>query len=345
VDAKRPDGSAEVTTEAVSRAHALGLHGTLLVSGASVMIVEILGTRLLGPFFGLGTPVWAALITVTLAALALGYGLGGALADRRPSPALFHGLVVLAGVATALCRPLAGPVMERFEPLGLRAGALLSAVVIFGPSLFLLGTLTPFAVRLHPGRTSRTGGTVGRLYAVSTIGSVAGALLVGFVLVPAMPVSRIFQTTAGTLVLVGLLGLVLRRVKLGSAAAAGALALVVLAPGPEPEDPFGITVVRDEQTFYNRIQTIDAFHERFLFLDGLVHTHLSTTIPDDPVQCEYVRLVELLADVRPEAKRFLAIGCGAAGCCGSSRSRGAPSTSWTSTPPSSARRGRTSSPT
>ena len=77
---------------------------TLLVSGASVMVIEILGTRVLGPFYGLGLQVWAALITVTLVALALGYWIGGAVADRKPSPTLFHALVALAGFATLLVR-------------------------------------------------------------------------------------------------------------------------------------------------------------------------------------------------------------------------------------------------
>ena len=126
------------------------LYCALIVSGASVMIIEILGTRVLGPFFGLGVQVWAALITVTLTALALGYWLGGAVADRRPSPVLFHAIILFAGIATALVRWVAGPVMDVFSGLGVEAGALFSALVIFGPALFFMGTPSSFLLHDSP---------------------------------------------------------------------------------------------------------------------------------------------------------------------------------------------------
>jgi spermidine synthase len=275
------------------------------------MVIEILGTRILGPFYGLGVQVWAALITVTLVALALGYWIGGATADRRPSPALFHGLVVLAGLLTLAMRPLATPVTATFSRLGIEAGALASALVIFGPALFVLGTLTHFACRLHPRHASRTGSTVGRLYAVSTIGSVIGALLAGFVLIPHLPVSRIFQATALLLALAGAAGLLVTRRWIGGGAAA-LVAAIGLWPGgeAEPSTIFGVTLIRDEQTFYSRIQTVDADGERWMLMDGLVHTHISLEHPDDPVRCEYVRCAELVPAVRPGARRFVAIGCG-----------------------------------
>lgn len=273
------------------------------------MIIEILGTRVLGPFFGLGVQVWAALITVTLTALALGYWLGGAVADRRPSPVLFHAIILFAGIATALVRWVAGPVMDVFSGLGVEAGALFSALVIFGPALFFMGALTPCAVRLHPARATRTGGTVGRLYAVSTVGSVAGALLAAYVLLPRLPISRIFDATALLLGLTAIAGLLLLRRRL--ALAGGALLLCCVVPERgDRQAGAGVELVRDEQTFCNRIQTIDAYGERLLLLDGLIHTHTSTSFPEDPVQCEYVRTAELVPAVRPDARRYLVIGCG-----------------------------------
>ena len=287
------------------------LQFTLLVSGASVMVIEILGTRVLGPFYGLGLQVWAALITVALVALALGYWIGGMVADRWPSPTLFHALVAFAGLATLLVRLVASPVLAAFADLGIEAGSLASAMVIFGPALFLLGTLTPFAVRLHPRHTEKAGSTVGRLYAVSTVGSVIGALLAGFVLVPLLPISGIFQVVAAALGVVGVLGLALRR----RAAAGAALVLLVAAglPGRAPYEPRpGIDVLRDEQTFYSRIQTIDSETdgERYLMLDGLIHTHIRIDDPEDPIQCAYVRKAELVPILMPEARRFALIGCG-----------------------------------
>jgi spermidine synthase len=294
----------------VKQPSVLLLHGTLFISGASVMVLEILGTRVLGPLFGVGIQIWASLISVTLAALAIGYWIGGLVADRWPSVSLFHVLVLAAGLATLFVHGLAGPVMELCADLGLKAGALAAALVLFGPGLLLLATLTPFACRIHPRHASRTGRTVGSLYAVSTIGSVSGALLVGFVLVPLLPTSRSLLATAVLLGLTGIAGLFLRRRRAGVVAAAVFLVLALLPrhrPDPPPE---GLEVVRDEQSFYNRIQTVDAFGERWLLLDGLVHTHLSLESPGGTIRCEYVRTVELVPAVRPRARRFLLIGCG-----------------------------------
>ncbi|MHC4340035.1 MAG: fused MFS/spermidine synthase [Planctomycetota bacterium] len=292
-----------------TRARVLLLYATLLVSGASVMVLEILGTRLLGPLYGVGVQVWAALITVTLLALAVGYWVGGALADRWPSGALFHLLVVLAAAATFLVEGLAGPITESFAGMGLEAGALTSALALFGPGLFLLGTLTPFACRIHPAHAERTGRTVGRLYAVSTLGSVLGALLSGFVLLPWMPVSRIFLATGAALAVIGVIGLVSSR--RGTGIVAGAI-LLVFAMIPLKRTiavRTEVSVVRDEQTFFNRIQTLDGFGERYLFLDGVVHTHILLDHPD-PIRCEYIRMAEIVPAIRPMAKRFLLIGCG-----------------------------------
>jgi spermidine synthase len=286
------------------------LHGTLLVSGAAVMVIEILGTRILSPYYGLGVQVWAALITVTLISLAVGYWVGGMLADRHPSPALFHGMLVLAGLTTLAMRTVASPVTAAFASMGIEAGALASALVIFGPALFLLGTMTPFACRLHPGRTTRTGSTVGRLYAVSTVGSVIGALLAGFILIPHWPVSRIFQATAILLGITGAIGLIVARRRIGIIAAIVALLGFIPIEGAASAAIFGVTVVRDEQTFYSRVQTVDADGQRWLMMDGLVHTHISLVTPDDAIQCEYVRCAELVPAVRPGARRFLSIGCG-----------------------------------
>ena len=284
------------------------LHATLFVSGAVVMVLELLGTRLLAPLYGTGLPVWSAQITVTLAALAVGYWSGGALADRRPSAGPFLAILVLAALATLLVRPLATPVLQATSGLGLRAGVLVAAALLFGPALALLGMLGPFACRLHPAHAAATGRAVGRLYAVSTAGSVAGALLAGNVLAPALPLGRIFQLAALALAAMAVVGAVVTRRR---RAAAGALAVLATAalPAGHPALPRGVRLVRDDQSFFQRVQTIDADGQRWLLLDGLVHTHVLLE-GDDPVRCEYARAAELVPAVRAGARRFLAIGCG-----------------------------------
>jgi MFS family permease len=297
---------------------------TVVVSGASVMVLEILAPRLLGPVYGSGAQVWAAVISVTLAALAVGYWLGGQVADRWPRAMVFHAFVVLAAIAVVFVHGMAGALAEWCAGLGLRGGVIASTVLIFGPALMLLACVTPLACRVHPGHAERTGRTVGRLYAVSTAGSVAGALLAGFVLLPAWPISRSLLGTGLLLALIGVVGLAANWRKAAAAVVAVAAA-VALAPSPEVPD-LGVTVVRDQQTVHHRIQTLDTAEERLLLMDGALHTHISTVRTLDPVRCEYARAVELIPIVRPQARRFLLIGCG-----GGSRARAALSMWSTST--------------
>lgn len=93
-----------------------------LVSGGAVMVVEVLGSWLLSPFFGVGLFVWSALLSVTLAALAIGYFVGGVLADRDQSARLVFKLALAAGCLVALIPPAARFVLKLSDPLGVRLG-------------------------------------------------------------------------------------------------------------------------------------------------------------------------------------------------------------------------------
>jgi MFS family permease len=159
------------------------LLATSAVTGALVMVVEVLGSRVIGPSFGVSLFVWTALITVTLLALALGYAAGGHLADRYPSPAVLYGLIIGAGVLVALVPWLKVPVLKLALPLGLRGGALVGSFLLFGPALFLLGCVSPYVVRIAASEWGRLGRTVGVFYAVSTAGSFVGTVSTGFFVV------------------------------------------------------------------------------------------------------------------------------------------------------------------
>src|SRR5262245_24972744 len=121
---------------------------TVFLSGAVVMLIEILGTRIIGPVFGVSLFVWAALLSVTLCALAMGYFAGGHLIDRDPRVILLGWTLVLGGVGLGLVPVLAPSVMKGLSPLGPRSGPLLAALVLFAPALTVLGMTGPIAVRL-----------------------------------------------------------------------------------------------------------------------------------------------------------------------------------------------------
>src|SRR5258707_167357 len=115
----------------------------VIVSGAAVLAIEILGTRILGPFYGVSIFLWSALISVTLVALSAGYLAGGILADRSPSLARLCVLVAVAGAWMLLVPWIKHPTLVFAEGFGLRWAVLASAFVLFFPALTLLGMVSP----------------------------------------------------------------------------------------------------------------------------------------------------------------------------------------------------------
>jgi MFS family permease len=174
---------------------------TACLTGALVMVIEILGARIIGPFFGVSLYVWTALISVTLLALALGYAAGGWLADRQPSAALLYGLIGLAGCWLILLPGFKAPVLEAAMPAGLRLGCFFAASLLFGIPLFLLACVSPFLLRLAALDLTRIGRTAGLLYAVSTAGSFVGAAGTGFYLLGSFGVIATLRLSGAALVL------------------------------------------------------------------------------------------------------------------------------------------------
>ena len=159
---------------------------TVFVCGALVMIYEIIGSRLLSPYIGASTYVWTSLIGVILAALSLGYWLGGRIADRRPELKILAFVLFLAGglvSVTILLKDLILSFVAQM-PAGLEIKSVVAAVLLFAPASVLLGFVTPYAVKLKITTLEDAGKTVGRLYALSTVGSILGTFLAGFVLIP-----------------------------------------------------------------------------------------------------------------------------------------------------------------
>jgi MFS family permease len=166
------------------------LYVVVFISGAAVLAIEILGTRILGPFYGVSLFLWSALITVTLIALSAGYAVGGRWADKGPKFARLLYLLVGAGIWILAIPILKHPVLVIAEPFGLRIAVLVAAFILFVPPLTLLGMVSPYAIRVRASSLDEVGRTAGDLYAISTVGSVVSALLTGFILIPNIGVSR-----------------------------------------------------------------------------------------------------------------------------------------------------------
>ncbi len=154
------------------------------------MGLEMTGSRVLATFFGSSIYVWGAIISVFLAALAVGYYVGGMVADRRPDFNVLIYLLLFDGIWLLLIPIYANRICRTILALGpgQRLGPLLSTLLLFGGPSVLLGMVSPFAVRLAARAVHQMGNVSGSLYALSTLGSIAGTLITAFWLVPAIGV-------------------------------------------------------------------------------------------------------------------------------------------------------------
>jgi spermidine synthase len=180
------------------------LYISAAITGGSIMIIEILGAKMLAPFFGTSHFVWTAQIAVTLVALATGYYLGGLLVDQKPKLGRIYLCVFLAAIYVALAVPMVEAVSYASHRFRLDVASLLASAFLFFVPLALLAMVGPFLIRVMTVSVSNVGGNIGRLSAVSTFGSFAGTILIGYVLVPLLPNSRTMYLTAMLLMSVAL---------------------------------------------------------------------------------------------------------------------------------------------
>ena len=192
-----------MTEERTTRPDRLLLYGTVTISGAAVMMLELLGTRIIGPFYGVSLYVWSSLISVALIALALGYYLGGLVADKQTRFRLSYA-IALAGLTTAVIPLVSRPILLWTNDLGLRGGAFTSALLLFALPLTCLGMVGPQVIALAARRRAGVGMAAGSVFAVSTVGSVVGTLLLGFFLLPALGSRVILYAVSAALILLAL---------------------------------------------------------------------------------------------------------------------------------------------
>jgi spermidine synthase len=176
------------------------LYFTAAVTGAGILIVEILGAKMLSPFLGTSHFVWTAQIAVTLVALSAGYYAGGWLVDQSPKLGRLYYAVLGAAVYLAATVPMVKPISLKLMKLPLAWATLLASGFLFLIPLALLAMTGPFLVRLLTESVRSVGLSVGRLSAISTLGSVCGTLLIGYVLIPRLPNSVTMLITAGILI-------------------------------------------------------------------------------------------------------------------------------------------------
>jgi spermidine synthase len=320
-----------------------GIPNTIAVStsGAALLCAELAASRVLAPFFGNSLFVWGALIGVFLGGLAIGYWLGGALADRIPAPELLATVMGL-GAAALLAAPfLDEHVLEAvvaWDP-GPRANPVIASILLFGLPSVLLAGVTPIAVRLRARELEKVGSTAGGLFSISTIGSIVGTFAAAFWLIPDLGTHQLLGVTAAAVFAAATGVAATRRRVLGAlvtAAACGGsiVAAIAFAPhtggtlspaaarnwspvyrlrespsGRPKADYAGSRVLFRKDTEYHQLAVIQSGDGRVLRFGSSFQSAMSVAKPF-ATQYSYTDMFSLAKLYRPATDSMLFLGLG-----------------------------------
>ncbi|MBI4399648.1 fused MFS/spermidine synthase [Candidatus Micrarchaeota archaeon] len=283
------------------------LEYVVFIGGFSVMVVEIIGSRLVAPYFGNTIFVWTSLIGMVLASLALGYHLGGKIADKNAEMRTLFYLLLGSGILIAAIPLISDAVLKFSLILGVRYGPLLSSLILISIPNVLLGMVSPYAVKLKTKDLDFLGSNAGDLYAISTVGSIVGTFITGFFLIPTFGVKTILIGTGLILGISGFIALGKTSYKLSFLF----FLLIVV-------NIFALVLPKDNEIVYEkespyqliRVQDIPERNVRYLYLDNAVHSGIflnSTNIVFRYIKCSQIAR---LISQDPENVLFVGLGGG-----------------------------------
>lgn len=281
----------------------------VFLTSAAVLVLEIISLRLVAPYLGLTLEVSTAVIGFALAAIAMGAWIGGLAADRWPPKRMLGPAIMAGGALVLLVGPLVRATGEAVQGADQSAVLLIAAVAVFLPAA-LLSAVSPMIVKLQLGSLGEAGTVVGKLSGIGTAGALVGTFLTGFLLVSAVPTSRILLVLGGALIALGIA--LVGRVHLRAAAAGGTAAALVgvgaFTFAPQPCDV--------ETAYHCASVIVDDSRPtgRTLQLDTLSHSYVDLADPEH-LEFAYIRAMASAIDAvfpADEPVDALHIGGGAA---------------------------------
>ncbi len=290
------------------------LHVAVFICGAALMVIELTGSRILAPILGTSIIVWTSLIGVVLASLSLGAWMGGRIADNHPHPQVLSRIIVLSAWATAgigLSKTLIISLLHALDTI--HAMAIGSTIALFAPVSLLLGMVVPFSVRLTLQEQALSGTTSGNLYAISTVGSIIGIFLTGFVLIAWLGSTSILFVTAAAL---SIAALCVERSQLALKVFSFLVFLLLAVLNKHHDASLSAQGFVDVDTAYNRVLVYNS-SERATgrptreMVTG-PHGRQSSTYLDDPIELAlpYTRFYRLVEHYHPQMRSLLVLGGG-----------------------------------
>ena len=186
----------------------------VFLGGFVVMVLEVYGAYLMRPYFGSSQEVWLAMIGMVMVALSAGYYLGGRMADRFRRASFLTWLLYPAGVFIFFTKEISTPVLELewIETANVVLASTVVSTAVFLPPCFVLGMLAPYMIRLCAHSVENVGAVAGKVYAASTMGSIAGVFMpillipqIGSTNVPKLSTEEVFHIVGGLTIGLGVL--------------------------------------------------------------------------------------------------------------------------------------------
>ena len=278
-------------------------------SGAVVMSMELIVSRILTPVFGSSTYTWGSLIGIVLTGLSLGYFLGGKVADKDPKFRKICSIVFSAGLYIVFV-PFIAPGILGFTLNALPQNQFSSLLAIFALVFFpttLLGFVSPYVIKLGTVTLNRVGNVSGTLYSVSTVGSIFGTFLTIFILIPTTDIRTVLFGLGLLLMVLSLLGLK----KLPKILTITVI-LILFTPSSAIVTgllPHTGTVILETETEYSHLDVVDSDNKRTLYLNGMRHSQIDKDNPNDLI-LKYTKYFHLGVLFNPQPENILFVGGG-----------------------------------
>ncbi len=279
------------------------------ISGAIVMALEFVTSRIFTPVFGSSIYTWGSLIGIVLTGLSLGYYLGGKIADKNPTFQKICSIIFSAGLYIVFIPFIAPGVIGltiSILPQSQYSSLFATFVLLLFP-VILLGTVSPYVIKLGASTLKKVGNTSGNFYSLSTIGSIFGTFLTIFVLIPTFEIRQVIIGLGIVLMITSLIGLKL-------APKIIVIAVIIILFTPSSSLVTGLmshtgTTVYETETQYSHLDVTDSNNKRTLYLNGMRHSQMNL---DDPSELliPYTKFFHLGKLFTPQLENVLFVGGG-----------------------------------
>ena len=285
----------------------------VFLAGAIGMGLELIAARVLSPYVGSSNVVWTSIIGIILASMSLGYWFGGKRADKGASKDQISNIILLAAITTSLIPILETLIVKQFAGMieNLIIAAIICAIAIFSIPSVILAIISPYAVKIKSEEDNEVGSASGRISSLSTIGSIFGTFLMGFVLIPNIGVSNINIGVTLTLIIMSIIIRENRNKKyLWTTILCTCIALILIIIGKWIFKKANPDIILDTDSQYSRIwvKSIDTQVKKYKTLQ--VDTGLESYIDQETGEmgAQYLRYYDIFEYLNKDAQSTLLIG-------------------------------------